>query len=145
MTKIKRLIESSKRPLIEILAQCSTLFNSDCEHGENNLINQIDSVESRVYGDKVITAQQQTNLADVDDLDLNSFANTILSRQASREDGQFLIHSPINKSRAAAALSALPGANLNSHAKVKCFYGKCKNLQGLQSVMKEDGIYVSLQ
>lgn len=78
MTKIKRLIESSKRPLIEILAQCSTLFNSDCEHGENNLINQIDLVNSQVYGDKVITAQQQTNLADVDDLDLNSFANTIL-------------------------------------------------------------------
>ena len=78
VTKIKRLIESSKRPLIEILAQCSTLFNSDCEHGENNLINQIDLVNSQVYGDKVITAQQQTNLADVDDLDLNSFANTIL-------------------------------------------------------------------
>ena len=56
----------------------SIFFNSDREHGENNLITQIDLVNSQVYGDKVITAQQQTNLADVDDLDLNSFANTIL-------------------------------------------------------------------
>jgi hypothetical protein len=35
---------------------------------KNNLINQIDLVNSQVYGGKVITAQQRTNLADVGSL-----------------------------------------------------------------------------